>query len=66
MQRYLAEKFQSLVKVSPEEVASGMNADEKSKIGECQQQIADAKPESDLGNTGRLFTMPVRRRPRTC
>ncbi|HVX10892.1 MAG TPA: DUF1549 and DUF1553 domain-containing protein [Pirellulales bacterium] len=41
VQRYLAEKFQALAKISPEEVAAGLNAEEKDKIGGYERQIAE-------------------------
>lgn len=41
VERYLADKFATLLKVSPEEVAAGLSDDEKSKIADLQRQIGD-------------------------
>ena len=41
VQRYLADKFQALIKVSAEEVAAGLSDDEKDRIAAVERQIGE-------------------------
>lgn len=41
VQKYLAEKFEPLLKVKPEEVAAALGTEEKNQIGAVERQIAD-------------------------